>query len=181
MEKRSLQVDSWIWGRETILWGFDSSHKFTFKLLEPKKGKAGCLSLQYHNEKSECWFQLKGISWALAIINGEICTKLLKEGELLQLPTGTIHRLMGVTDDCKVLEPSTPDRHAADKTAAKDVIRLHCMLGRAVDAARNSDEERLVKRAIDITEEACRMIEKGENPREYSPDILTSTCCFRVV
>lgn len=173
MTQIPLHVDDWIWGSETIIWGFDPSHTYTFKVLAPKKGRQGCLSLQYHHEKSESWFQYTGIAWALLIIDNTVCTRLLRAGDIQNIPTGTIHRLMGVTDDCKVLEPSTPDKHAADKNVLKDVMRLHCVLGREVTAPRSSAEEALVQLAVQYTEEAIRAIESGSMPPEYNASKIT--------
>ena len=160
------QIDHWVWGTETILWGFDPEHQYTFKVLAPKKGKEGCLSLQYHNEKSETWFQFKGLSWALVVVDESVCTRVLKPGDVQTIPKGAIHRLMGLSDDCQVLEPSTPDKHAADKSVQKDVIRLHCYLGREAAAPRTEDEKKIVQRAIDISNEAIKAVERGELPQE---------------
>lgn len=180
MAKNALQVDTWVWGTETIIWGFDPAHQYTFKVLAPKRGRDGCLSLQYHHEKSESWLQYRGTSWALLVIDGEVCTRLLRPGSLQNIPTGTIHRLMGVTDDCMVLEPSTPDKHAADKSVPKDVVRLHCTLGREVSAPRNDVEKSIIDRAIEVTEEACRAIAQGQMPKEYNLDKLLGISGFEL-
>jgi mannose-6-phosphate isomerase-like protein (cupin superfamily) len=169
-----MKTDSWIWGDELIVWGFDPSHKYTAKVLKPKKGRAGALSLQYHHEKSESWIVFDGIAWALVIYNDTVCTKLMRPGDIINLPTGTIHRLMGASDNCKVIEPSTPDRHAADPKVTKDVVRLHCVLGREVAAPRNEQEAKFVKRAIELTEEAIACIEKGALPPEHDAEKLSS-------
>ncbi len=167
-----MKVDSWIWGDELIVWGFDPSHRYTAKVLKPKKGRAGALSLQYHHEKSESWIIFDGIAWALVIYKGTVCTKLMRRGEIINLQTGIIHRLMGASDNCQVIEPSTPDRHAADHTVPKDVVRLHCVLGREVSSPRSHEEAALVEMAIKLTEEAIAAIEKGTLPPEHSPEVL---------
>lgn len=164
--------DTWPWGNELVIWGYSPEHKYTFKILEPKKGRAGCLSLQYHHEKSESWLCVRGIAWALVVVADQVCTRILRAGDVQNLPTGCIHRLMGVSDDVQVAEPSTPDRHAADKSAPKDVVRLHCVLGRDVAKARTPAEATIVTRAIEITEEAIAAIEKGTIPKEYNPQIV---------
>ena len=175
-----IQVDTWVWGREQILWGFDPSHKYTFKILEPKRGRAGCMSLQYHHEKSESWLILRGQLWALFIVDGKICTRVMGPGDGQNISIGMVHRMAGVTDDVQVAEPSTPDRHAADKSAPKDVVRLHCVHGRPCDAARDSAEAALLAEAIRITEEALEAIELGQQPREYNPEFLQGRGSFRI-
>lgn len=180
MNQDKLHVDEWVWGTETIIWGYDPAHQYTFKVLAPKKGRLGCLSLQYHHEKSESWFQYTGVAWALLIIGDTVCTRLLRAGDIQNIKTGVIHRLMGVTDDCKVLEPSTPDKHAADKSVAKDVVRLHCVQGREVSAPRHDREALLAARAVTITEEAIEAIENGQLPKEYSPELLVGHGSYRL-
>lgn len=171
-DKNRLQVDSWIWGSETIVWGFEPSHQYTCKVLAPKKGRAGCLSLQYHNVKSESWIQFTGSAWALLVIDGIVCTRIMHPGAIQNIPTGTIHRVMGLSDDCRIIEPSTPDRHAADKTKPKDVVRLHCVLGREVSPPRDDKEKKIIEQAIAITEQACKAIEQGEPIIEFNLDLL---------
>ena len=172
------QIDNWAWGKETIIWGSQPQDQYTFKLLAPKKGKEGMLSLQYHHHKSETWFQLKGIGWALVIVNNTVCTRLMYPGDIQNLPTGTIHRLMAVTDDCQVLEPSTPDKHAADKTAAKDIVRLHCVFGRPVEAAKNEAESALFADAIKVSLEAGQAVEQGQLPVQINTQLLYGSTGF---
>ena len=167
-----MTVDEYVWGREIIVWGYDPSHKYTFKILEPKLGKAGCLSLQYHKEKSESWLVLRGSVWALFILGGKVCTRIMREGDVQNVPCGVIHRLMGLSNDAQVAEPSTPDRHAADKSVEKDVVRLHCVFGRSVVKARNAEEERLVSDAVRITLEAAADIERGADPKQYNTEAV---------
>lgn len=163
-----MKIDSWVWGNERVIWGYDPSHKYTLKILEPKVGKLGCLSLQYHLEKSETWICFRGKAWALAVINGEVATTILESGSIIPLPTGTIHRLMGVTENCQIIEPSTPDKHAADKSISKDVVRLHCVLGREVEPPRSDEEKRILERCIEVTEEAIFLIESGQEIKCYN-------------
>lgn len=172
--------DTWVWGTETIVWGYSPEHKYTFKILEPKVGRPGCLSLQYHNQKSESWLQLRGQSWILVCIGNNVCTKILKPGDVQNLPTGVIHRLMAVTPDCQVAEPSTPDAHAADKSAVKDVIRLACVHGRECSEPRNLQEAELIKEAIRISEEAIAAIEAGRIPAEINSAKLGELGAFNV-
>lgn len=180
MKMPAIAVDEWSWGRERIVWGYAPTHQYTFKVLEPKRGRAGCLSLQYHHRKSETWFTLRGVGWALIIVEGVICTRLLRAGDIQNLETGVVHRLMGVSDDLQVLEPSTPDAHAADKSVPKDVVRLHCVFGREVAAPRNAEEARLVAQAAETTEEAIAAIESGALPVEYNLELLMRHGAFRL-
>ena len=175
-----MQVDVWPWGREQIIWGFEPSHEYTLKILEPKKGRTGCLSLQKHDGKSETWICLRGIAWTLVVADGVVCTKLMRPGDVQNLDKGVIHRLMGVTDDVQVLEPSTPDAHAADKTAPKDVVRLHCMMGRECTDPINEKETEIVKRCIEVSEEACAFIDRGELPPEHNAEHLCGRGALRI-
>lgn len=167
-----IKVDNWVWGNETIVWGYSSDHKYTLKVLEPKKGRTGCLSLQYHNEKSETWYTLRGVGWGMFVVNGEVCTKILKVGDFINIPTGIIHRLMAISEDLQIIEPSTPDRHAADKSAPKDVIRLDCVHGRECSIPRDEHESKIVEECKRITEEAIAKIEQNQMPKEYNSDQL---------
>ncbi|NDC37224.1 MAG: hypothetical protein EBZ48_04135 [Proteobacteria bacterium] len=177
---KGVQVDTWVWGRERILWGFEPSHKYTFKILEPKRGRAGCMSLQYHLEKSESWLVLRGELWTLFVVDGKVCTRIMRAGDGQNILTGMIHRMAGVTDDVQVAEPSTPDRHAADKSVLKDVVRLHCVHGRPCDAPRDSVEAALLQESIRISEEAMVAIDAGQRPREYNPEFLLGRGSFRI-
>jgi hypothetical protein len=174
------QIDQWVWGKETIIWGDKPDHKYTFKLLEPKVGRQGMLSLQSHHSKSESWFQLKGQSWALVITDEKVCTRILKPGDIQNLPTGTIHRLMGLTTDCQVLEPSTPDAHAADKSVAKDIIRYHCVLGRETITVEDQKLNSLIQQAISVSEKAILDIENGKMPEEINLAELMGDTGFRL-
>lgn len=169
----AIKTDQWIWGNEGIIWGFDPSHKYTFKLIEPKQGRAGCMSLQYHHEKSETWIVWRGTIWGLVVAEGKVCTRIMRRGDIQNLPTGCIHRLMGLSPDAQVLEPSTPDRHAADKSVPKDVVRLHCVLGREVSPPGTEDERRLIEQCIGVTEAAIRAHESGCEPEELNRDVLS--------
>ncbi len=130
------------------------------------------MSLQYHAEKSETWVVWRGVIWGLIVIGGAVCTRLMRAGDVQNLETGCIHRLMVERADAQVLEPSTPDRHAADQTVPKDVVRLHCVLGRAVSPPRSAGEAAIVQTAIEFTEEAIASIEAGQLPKEHNLDVL---------
>lgn len=174
------QIDEWVWGRETILWGAASTDQYTLKMLEPKVGRAGCLSLQYHDQKSESWVVWSGVVWALAIVDQQVSTRVMSRGDIQNLPTGTVHRLMSITSDAAVLEPSTPDRHAADKSAPKDVKRLHCVHGRPSDPPRSQSEAALVLEAIRVTEDAIQRVEGGNPPLELRPELMLKLGGWRI-
>ena len=182
MDKKSHlpHVDSWIWGKEVLIWGAASTHQYTCKVLQPKVGRSGMLSLQYHHEKSESWIQLTGMSWAMIIINGVISTRIMRPGDVQNIECGVIHRLMGLTNDCQIIEPSTPDKHAADKTIAKDVVRLHCVLGREIARPRNSAETALIIEAIKISEDAIKAVESGALPEEINVSALMAQTGFQL-
>lgn len=164
------QVDAYVWGSERILWGNSLSHKYTYKLLMPKVGRDGCLSLQSHKDKSETWLVVKGKVWSLTIKDWKIQTKILNEGDSLSIEAGTIHRLMGLTEGCIVAEASTPDRHAADKSITKDVTRWHCVFGRECSMPPSGEyEKELILAAIKLTEEA---IAQAPAPKEDSYQVL---------
>jgi len=167
-----IQVDTWPWGTEKILWGFDVSHQYTYKALEPKRGKAGCLSLQYHQEKSETWVIFRGVAWALLALDGKVCTRVMRAGDAQRIDTQMIHRFTGVSEDLVVLEASTPDRHAADKNLPKDVVRLHCFMNRPCVSPRDAAEAALLKRCVEVSEEAMDFIARDKMPPEYHSDFL---------
>lgn len=173
-------TDKWVWGTEQIVWGFNPSHKYTFKILEPKVGKDGCLSLQYHHEKSESWLVVRGLVWALVVVGDTVATRIMRPGDGQNLPTGVIHRLMGLTPDCQVAEASTPDRHAADKTVPKDVVRLHCVQGREVAAPINEQMAKVTNDAIAITLAAIDAVAAGRIPDEVNPEILKDNGFFKI-
>ena len=180
MEETVPKTDTWVWGNEILLWGFAPDHQYTCKVLEPKVGRPGMLSLQYHHQKSETWIQLRGISWALVIIDDTVCTRIMHPGDIQNLKTGTIHRLMGLTDDCRVLEPSTPDRHAADKSVEKDVVRLHCVQGRAVTMPNDERQKKMVADAITVSEQAIEAVQKNTLPVELNKELLLGKSGFHI-
>jgi hypothetical protein len=174
----ALKVDQWVWGTERILWGFEPRHQYTFKALEPKLGIDGCMSLQYHHEKSETWLVLRGALWTLFIADGQISTRIMRPRDGQHILTGVIHRLAGMTPDAQVLEPSTPDRHAADKSVQKDVVRLHCFHGRPVVAGRDAVEQRLIDESVEITRRAMDAIAAGRTPEEIRPELMNRYGAF---
>lgn len=175
-----IKEDVWVWGSEKIIWGFDSAHKYTFKILQPKVGQAGCLSLQYHHQKSESWLVLHGMAWVLLVIDGKICTRVMKAGDIQNLPSGVWHRITAISPDLQVAEPSTPDAHAADKSIPKDVVRLHCYHGREITVPSAEIQKKLVVEAVRVSDEAMRDIEKGKEPQQYGIETLVKNGAFRL-
>ena len=167
-----FRIDTWPWGREKIIWGYDPAHKYTLKILEPKLGRAGCLSLQYHNQKSESWVVIRGMAWALLAQDGVVSTRIMRPGDIQNIPAGVIHRLMACSSDLQVLEPSTPDRHAADKSVAKDIVRFHCVFGRPGASARDNAEQQLIDQCIKLTEVAMADIDRAAVPTEHNRPAL---------
>ena len=156
------------WGKEEILWGFDVSHKYTLKILCPKVGRGGCLSLQEHRYKDESWVVLSGKAWCLYVIEDTLYTRILKTGDNVNLPAGTIHRLMGLTEDCRILETSTLEGNAADEHIIKDTVRYACVYGRPCEKIPDTLPalKLAVKRSIVLTDEAIEDIEMGRSPWE---------------
>lgn len=162
------------------MWGFDPGHRYTFKALEPKVGAAGCMSLQYHHEKSETWLMLRGEIWVLFIVDGAISTRIMRARDGQHITPGIIHRMAGITADAQVLEPSTPDAHAADKTAKKDVVRLHCMHGRECVPGRSEAEQKLVADSVTIADAAMVAIAAGRTPEEINPALMDRFGAFKL-
>ncbi|MCB0328183.1 MAG: hypothetical protein KDD70_00930 [Bdellovibrionales bacterium] len=172
-EHQEIPVDTWVWGKEMLLWGYDPEHKYTLKILHPKIGREGCMSLQYHREKSETWFVLEGSIWAVFIEGDQVITRVMHKGDFQNLPTGTVHRMMGLTDSVRILESSTPDAHAADKSVEKDVVRLHCVHGRDCEQYEFTEKQHLIDEAIRASEEAIAAVNRGETPSELNLQALT--------
>jgi hypothetical protein len=173
-----IHEDTWVWGKEKIVWGFDPSHQYTFKILEPLPGRAGCLSLQYHQKKSESWLLLRGQAWILVVVDGKVCTRIMKPRDIQNLPCGVIHRVTAITPDCQIAEPSTPDAHAADKSVPKDVVRLHCYHGRPVMPPKDDVERRIVELCVKYTDEAMKAIAEGKTPKELEVEFLVGRGAF---
>ncbi|MBX7143328.1 MAG: hypothetical protein K1X79_02645 [Oligoflexia bacterium] len=175
-----LPEDSWVWGKEKIIWGFDPQHKYTLKILEPRPGREGCLSLQYHDEKSESWVCLRGSAWILLVVDGKVCTRILHPGDIQNVPQGILHRITAIEPGTQILEPSTPDRHTANKQVPKDVVRLHCYHGRPVSQARDNAEKALVSEAVMASDKAMADIAAGEAPAELNVQILSKHGAFTI-
>jgi len=168
---------NYVWGSEAILWGNEVTDKYTMKLLKPNAGRFGCLSLQYHEEKDESWTIMVGEVWALLVIDGLVCTKILKPGDFQNIPAKTIHRLMGLAQHVRVLEASSLDKHAADTNKPKDVTRLDCVFGReSIDY----EDQEIVQTCLKYTEEAIEYFIKGVEPPQYHPERFSNLNLFSI-
>jgi quercetin dioxygenase-like cupin family protein len=95
------------------------------KILHLRRG--GRLSLQYHREKDESSYLLRG---RLLLTRGESLDRLtvteIREGAVWRNRPGDIHTIEAL-DDADVLEVSTPE--------VEDVVRLRDAYGRAGTSA----------------------------------------------
>ncbi len=106
------------WGWE-LIWA--ETGQYVGKLLFVKAD--GALSLQFHREKDESWYLLRGkLEVQLgepgqAVLNREV----VSEGACFRFPPGTVHRARGI-EDALIIEVSTPH--------LEDVVRLEDDYGR---------------------------------------------------
>jgi len=106
------------WGYELI---FAHTEKYAGKILHVDAGQA--LSLQYHEQKDETLYLLKGQYDLTLEENGELNTRTVVEGEVFHVTPGTRHRMVGGPEGCDIIEVSTPE--------LEDVVRLEDRYGRA--------------------------------------------------
>lgn len=105
------------WGHEIL---FAVTEKYIGKILFIKKGYR--LSLQYHKQKDETFYCLKGRA-SLTIGNGNITSILpLVPDCSYHVEPMTIHRVEAI-EDTTLVEVSTPE--------AEDVVRVEDDYGRA--------------------------------------------------
>jgi len=112
MKSRKPKIIEKPWGREIWL---AEEPEYLGKILEIKKGERS--SLQYHKEKKETMYVLKG---RLKIVSKEE-EIVLEEGDSITLNPGDVHRLVP-EEDVTIIEVSTyhPD----------DVVRVEDDYGR---------------------------------------------------
>lgn len=106
------------WGYEVI---FAHTDRYVGKILHVDADQA--LSLQYHEEKDETLFLLKGEYELTVEEDGELVRHDVREGEAFHIIPGTRHRMVGGPRGCDILEVSTPE--------LEDVVRLEDRYGRA--------------------------------------------------
>jgi quercetin dioxygenase-like cupin family protein len=104
------------WGYE-IVWAL--TPRYVGKILHIEAGHV--LSLQYHNQKDESIYVLRG-EITLRIRQGDtLIERVMKEGESCHIPPTVVHRFEAiVTTD--LLEASTPE--------LDDIVRLQDRYGR---------------------------------------------------
>ena len=106
------------WGYELI---FAHTDKYAGKILHVNAGEA--LSLQYHENKEETLYLLKGEYQLTIDQEGELIEHRVREGQVFHVKPGTRHRMVGGPEGCDIVEVSTPE--------LDDVVRLEDRYGRA--------------------------------------------------
>ncbi len=104
------------WGYE-IIWAH--TDRYVGKVLHIDAGHA--LSVQYHNQKDETVYLLKGDMKYWVKLGDELEDVRLREGDAFRITPGTVHYMEAITD-CDILEASTPE--------LDDVVRLQDRYGR---------------------------------------------------
>jgi mannose-6-phosphate isomerase-like protein (cupin superfamily) len=106
------------WGYE--LW-WAQTDRYVGKILHINAGES--LSLQYHRVKEETLYRQSGeIDMQTGPSAERLETHRMKHGDVQNVPTGMVHRLIAVIDS-DVFEVSTPE--------VDDVVRLKDLYGRA--------------------------------------------------
>lgn len=95
------------WGKELL---YCKTDHYAFKKLCIMKGHR--FSYQYHKEKEESWFILKGVA-EITYGNHHFYAS---PGEFIHVPPMTNHRIGAPNEDVEVLEVSTPH--------LEDIVRL---------------------------------------------------------
>ena len=105
------------WGRETIL---AETECYAGKILFVARGNR--LSLQHHEHKSETMYLLHGrIRLSVGHSQDDLHEIELGQGELIDLPVGTVHRVQAL-EDSQIIEASSPE--------LDDIVRLADDFGR---------------------------------------------------
>jgi mannose-6-phosphate isomerase-like protein (cupin superfamily) len=106
------------WGYE-VLWAH--TDRYVGKILHIEPGH--CLSLQYHEQKHESIYVLRGrMIFRYRGADGELLEREMIAGDAQQVPTGMVHQFEAL-ERTDVLEASTPH--------LEDVVRLEDRYGRA--------------------------------------------------
>jgi mannose-6-phosphate isomerase len=107
------------WGHE-LIWAVSES--YVGKLLSVNAGHE--LSLQFHREKDESWYILRGRAEVELAGAGKKAstTEVVTPGAAFRIRPGTVHRVRAL-EDTVILEVSTPH--------LDDVVRLEDSYGRA--------------------------------------------------
>ena len=104
------------WGYELL---FAHTPHYLGKILHIDAGES--LSLQYHQNKTETIFVLRGVVEVETRPEGHPATVRLIEGQGFDIPAGTVHRF-STAAGCDLVEVSTPH--------LDDVVRLEDRYGR---------------------------------------------------
>jgi len=106
------------WGHE-LIWAL--SEHYCGKILTVREGQQ--LSLQFHREKDESWYVLRGRAELEFAAAGEKETQheVVTAGAAFRITPGTVHRVRAL-EDTEILEVSTPH--------LDDVVRLEDAYGR---------------------------------------------------
>ena len=120
---KSKSVGKRLWGKEILL--ALVSKKYSFNLLEIKKGKKG--GLQYHRKKDECGYVLSGKLLVKYSLGGKkLKQKILKKGDVFHFYPKLIHQEKALTN-CKIIEVSTP--HFNDRVRVEQKFNLNLEKG----------------------------------------------------
>jgi mannose-6-phosphate isomerase len=106
------------WGYE-LRWAI--TDRYLGKVLHVNKGQA--LSLQYHEQKDEHQYLVKGaVDIEFGGPDGALTTRHMKPGDTVHITPGTRHRITAI-EDSDIFEVSTAE--------IDDVVRLEDRYGRA--------------------------------------------------
>jgi mannose-6-phosphate isomerase len=104
------------WGYE-LIWAH--TDRYVGKIIHIDAGHA--LSVQYHNQKDETVYLLRGEMKYWVKLGEQLEDVRLREGDAFRITPGTVHYMEAMTD-CDILEASTPE--------LDDVVRLQDRYGR---------------------------------------------------
>ena len=104
------------WGYE-LIWA--RTDRYVGKILHIEPGH--CLSLQYHNQKDETLYVLRGEIVFRVKVGEELREMPMREGDGYHVTPHTVHQMEAVTP-ADLLEASTPE--------LDDVVRLQDRYGR---------------------------------------------------
>lgn len=102
--------------------------KLSPKILMVAPGKR--LSWQYHNRRSEIWRCVEGdVAVAISDTDVELHQHILKSGDIISLPKGKRHRLIGL-NNWGVVAEIWQHTNASQPSDEEDIVRLQDDFGR---------------------------------------------------
>lgn len=105
-----------------------SESKLSPKILMVAPGKR--LSWQYHNRRSEIWRCVEGdIAVAFSDTDEELHQRILKSGDIISLPKGKRHRLIGL-NNWGVVAEIWQHTNASQPSDEEDIVRVQDDFGR---------------------------------------------------